>query len=321
MNNSSPSIKELIQKSREALLAAVQIYNNPNITFKSETYITLAVIAWTYLMHAYYRSIHLEYRYYRGSGPSRRYDRTKGGSYKYWELERCLNEVLCPLEIGIKDNLRFLIGIRHEIEHQLTHRIDEYISAKLHACALNFNAVLCELFGSKYSLADDLALVIQFSEISPQQIETQKDSKGISDNVINYIVDFEENLGDIRTKDTKYAYRVLYSQLNANRIGQADKVIEFVSSDSPLAEGLSIQYVHIKETERKKFLPKRIVQMMQEEGYLHFKMNNHVDLWKQLDAKNPSKGFGTDVSGQWYWYEKWVDVVRKHCFSNSSLYK
>ena len=44
------SIKdELIRKGREAVLAAVQVYNNPNITFKAETFITLAVIGWTYL--------------------------------------------------------------------------------------------------------------------------------------------------------------------------------------------------------------------------------------------------------------------------------
>ena len=45
------SIKtELLTKSREAMLSAVGIYNNPNIKFKSETFIVLAIIAWTYLM-------------------------------------------------------------------------------------------------------------------------------------------------------------------------------------------------------------------------------------------------------------------------------
>ena len=39
--------KELLKKSREAALAAVQIFNNPNVTFKSETYIVLMNIAWT----------------------------------------------------------------------------------------------------------------------------------------------------------------------------------------------------------------------------------------------------------------------------------
>lgn len=46
--------KELAIKAREAMLSAVQIYNNPNIQFKSETFIVLSIIAWTYLLHAYY---------------------------------------------------------------------------------------------------------------------------------------------------------------------------------------------------------------------------------------------------------------------------
>lgn len=43
---------ELIHKSREAALAAVQIFNNPQITFKSEMFIVLMNIAWTYMLHA-----------------------------------------------------------------------------------------------------------------------------------------------------------------------------------------------------------------------------------------------------------------------------
>ena len=46
--------QELVIKSREAMLAAVQIYNNPQIAFKAESFISLAVISWTYLLHAYY---------------------------------------------------------------------------------------------------------------------------------------------------------------------------------------------------------------------------------------------------------------------------
>lgn len=81
--------QELIVKSREAMLSAVQIYNNPQITFKSETYISLAVIAWTYLLHAYYANHGVDFRYYKEQGKRKVYDRTKHGAYKHWELERC----------------------------------------------------------------------------------------------------------------------------------------------------------------------------------------------------------------------------------------
>ncbi len=91
------SIKsELIKKSREAALAAVQIFNNPNISFKSESYVVLMTIAWTYLLHAYFRDQKSEYRYFRQNGERREFDRTKHGAYKYWELERCLNDTKSP---------------------------------------------------------------------------------------------------------------------------------------------------------------------------------------------------------------------------------
>lgn len=45
---------ELLDKSKEAMVSAVQIYNNPLIKFKSEMFIITAIISWTYLMHAYY---------------------------------------------------------------------------------------------------------------------------------------------------------------------------------------------------------------------------------------------------------------------------
>jgi hypothetical protein len=47
---------ELISKSREAALSAIKIFNDPLIAFKSEAFIVLMVIAWTYMLHAYYRS-------------------------------------------------------------------------------------------------------------------------------------------------------------------------------------------------------------------------------------------------------------------------
>src|SRR3989442_956592 len=128
--------QELIQKSREAALAAVQIFNNPQITFKSEIFIVLMNIAWTYLLHAYYRKRNIEYRYFEQKGKYRRFDHTKSGAYKYWELDRCLNDTNSPIDKDSANNLRFLSGIRHEIEHQMTTQIDASFSAKFQACCL-----------------------------------------------------------------------------------------------------------------------------------------------------------------------------------------
>jgi hypothetical protein len=52
---------ELIKKSREAALAAVQVFNNPAITFKSEIFVVMMVISWTYLLHAHFRKQGIEF--------------------------------------------------------------------------------------------------------------------------------------------------------------------------------------------------------------------------------------------------------------------
>ncbi len=89
--------EELLKKSREAALAAVQIFNNPNVTFKSETYVILMIVSWTYLLHAYYRGQRIDYRYYAQGDRRRRFDRTKGeyalhntsGNHKNLHLTAC----------------------------------------------------------------------------------------------------------------------------------------------------------------------------------------------------------------------------------------
>ena len=60
-----------------------------------------------------------------------------------------MNDAACPLDSETATNLRFLIGVRHEIEHQMTDKIDEFLSAKLQACAINFDYYICKLFGEK----------------------------------------------------------------------------------------------------------------------------------------------------------------------------
>src|SRR6187551_2433668 len=104
------SIKEeLLKKSREAALAAVQVFNNPNVTFKSETYIVLMIIAWTYLLHAKCRMMGIDYRYFTTKNDRKKFSRTKSGAFKRWELERCLDDASCPLERDVVQNLKFLI--------------------------------------------------------------------------------------------------------------------------------------------------------------------------------------------------------------------
>ncbi|MDP3114371.1 MAG: DUF3644 domain-containing protein [Candidatus Cloacimonadaceae bacterium] len=317
---------ELVTKSRESALAAVQIFNSPMITFKSEIYIVLMHIAWTYLLHAYYRKHNIEYRYFTQKGNRRVYDRTKKTvkgkprAYKYWELERCLNESSCPLDKDTINNLRFLIGIRHEIEHQMTTRIDSTLSAKFQACCLNYNEYVKAFFGDKLGIDKHLAFSLQFTSISQEQIETLPTPDKMPSYIQSFIEGFENQLSEDEFNSPKFAYRVLFVAKTANHKGQADQVIEFVKSDSPLAADVNRAYTVIKETEKPKYRPGQIVSMMKEKGYKRFGMTPHTNLWKDKEAKDAAKGYGVMVAGTWYWYDKWIQEVLQHCKENAVKY-
>lgn len=121
------------------MLSAVQIYNNPLITFKTESFIVLSLIAWTYMLHAYYRSKNIDYRYFTKPGKRKRFVRNPNGSIRYWDLKECISKESCPLDKNTKNNLEFLIGLRNQIEHKKATGLDSYLSARYQACALNFN--------------------------------------------------------------------------------------------------------------------------------------------------------------------------------------
>ena len=318
-----PSVKaELLRKSREAALNAVQTFNNPLTTFRAETFIVLMVIAWMYLLHAYYRREQVEYRYYKKKGTKRRkFDRTNSGAFKYWELKHCLNDKACPLDQPTKLNLHFLIGLRNEIEHHGSTGVDEQLSGRYFACCLNYERYICDLFGEQHSLGTAIPFTLQFRDLKTTA-PSEEIATPLPSNVAKYLQEFDEKLSDEEMNSPYFRCRFLFTPVVTSKKAQADKVIQFVPLNSERGKAINdeFQQVLLKETERPKHRPGQIVKLMNEEGYTRFKMHHHTQLWQKLDAKNAGKGYGVLVAQTWYWYDRWVDEVRKHCASHRELY-
>jgi hypothetical protein len=312
---------ELIKKSKEAALAAIKVFNDPLIKFKSETFIVLMVIAWTYLLHAYYRSKKVEYRYYRQGPLRRRFDKTKYGAYKYWELERCLNDDNCPIDRDTKNNLRFLIELRHEISHQMTLSLDNFLSGRYQACIMNYNNYLKQFFGEGQGLDQHLTYSLQFLEVTEEQILGIWSESNIPERLRSYITSFDTSLTTEEFDNPRFSYRLIFMRKLVNRPGQADRVVEFVPPDSELEKRLHHLVVK-KEVEKKKYLAKHVVEEVQKAGFNKFRVNpEHVNLWKSQDAKNPAKGYGIEIHGIWYWYENWIQKAIEICNQSGERYK
>lgn len=311
---------QLIVESKQAALNAIQTFNNPLATFKTETFIVLMVIAWRSLLHAYYRGINVEYRYFDRKNRNSSFMRTKSGAFRYWDLEKCLQYKNCPLDEPTKKNLRFLIGLRNEIEHHQSTGVDEYFTGRYLACCLNYERVLTELFGDQHSVGSQMAYALQFRDLTAAP-SPDESINPLPNNVINYMSTFDADISEDDYQHPHFSYQMIFVRKLTNNRNTTDQAIEFISADSELASGINKQYWVQKEVERPKYRPSQIVGLMAEEGYPQFNMHQHTLLWKERDAKNLGKGYGVEVSGQWYWYDKWIAVVREHCKNNASQYR
>jgi len=310
---------ELLIKAREAMIAAVHTFNGAGLTFRAELFIVSAVIAWTYLLHAWFKREGIDYRHTRNQGGQKIVVKTPGGADKYWELGQCLKHARCPVEQGAKDNLAFLLELRHEIEHRSTNRIDDAVSAKLQACCINFNDAIKQLFGAQYALERRLPIALQFVTFSPDQRVILKRAGGLPRNVETIMGEFEGRLTSEQQADPRYAFRVFMVHKTANRAPSADMAVEIVAPGSDVAEKFNLA---LKEVEKKKYLPSEIVAQMQAEGWDRFTMDSHTKLWKKLDAKNPAKGYGAVAVGKtWCWYDTWLNRVREECEQHLAKYQ
>ncbi len=223
--------KTILESAIDSALLAVEVYNKPRTTFRSDAFIILMVIAWTRMLHAYfYHEIGDKY-YYKKKG-SNRYELVDG-ERKAWDLSTCINKY-DNLTEAIKKNLFFFIGLRNKIEHRHIEKreIDVLIFGECQAFLLNFENKLIELFGDEYALNESLVYSLQFSHLrTPQQATASKSalSKDLR-NIVQYVDNYRSSLTDEVFASQEYSIKLLQIPRISNT-NRADLAVEFVRLD------------------------------------------------------------------------------------------
>ena len=306
---------ELLIKAREAMIAAVHTFNGAGITFRAELFIVTSIIAWTYLLHAWFKRERIDCRHVvRGTVQT-----TREGADKYLELSACLKHARSPVGLGASKNLKILLEIRHEIEHRSTSRIDEALSAKLQACCINFNDSIKNWFGAQYGLEKRLPIALQFVTFGADQRTILKRASSLPGHIEAAIDTFEEALTDDEYRDPSYRYRVAFVPVVKSRASAADTAIDFVRGGSEEADEISIL---LKEVDRNRYTSTQVVAKIRDDGFLLFSQYHLTRLWRELDGKNEGKGFGRqgDYQNTWVWFESWLLRVRAHCEEHRERY-
>ncbi len=268
---------ERLIRARDAMLLAVQIFNSPLVRFKTEVFSVLASIAWTYLLHEHYirKNINIVNK--------------EGFSLL---LSQILKRADCPLSAGANKNLSDVIEIRNTVEHKLLGLSDPKWLSLFQACCLNFETLLCKLFGPQASLLHELSVSLQFAKLGTEQIATLQKFA-----VPEYIEALDARLTmemtEEQLQDLEYRMRVVYT-LDASTKGEAH--FAFVSPGSD--EGLEIRNVLQKFRPADELYPLKagvVVSRVRKLSGKRFSLHNHTQAWRHYRVRqrngsdNPSE--------------------------------
>lgn len=321
-------VKELIEKSRECAILSVDIYNKPATKFRSYGFIVLINIAWTSLFHAIFERLGIKYFYKKNN--SNRYIRVDGQK-KAWVLNKCINEYFKDLNSPMRENLRFFIGIRNQIEHRFLPALDLDIFGECQALLLNYERILTQEFGEDYSLGESLAIPLQLLTVdSKWRDKILKEIQSREYEVIKeYIDTFRYSLEEAVWDSSEYNFKIFLVPKLGNKQRSADIAVEFIPYDKDNPKEMEkykkvaafIKEKQVPVVNPGKLKPGDVSQRIKQTLNITFHpSSHHVGCWKYYKVRPPSKSkfpektkikyCQYDVAhGDYVYTEEWVEFL------------
>lgn len=295
----SQSVKDNLEKSRAAAIAAVDSYNRPGPRFRTAHFIILIVMAWTAVLHAIFYKKRVN-PWYKKSGKNPKGDRYVriDGDPKHWDLAECLKQHFGGNNPPERKNLEFLIGLRNKIEHRHLPEFDGGLYGECQAALMNLEELLATEFGAQYSLTEQLAISLQFTRIIPaEKKKAAKQLAASAKTVKEYVERFRAGLQSTTLNSTKYSFNVFLVPKVANRKELADAAVEFIKVDEASRQELErleklnvlIREKHIPIANLDLHKPTQVVKAVQERLPLKFPVHAHTGAWKHFKARPASE--------------------------------
>ena len=290
--------REHLDKTIAAATAAVEAYNRPGRRFRTAQFIVLITMAWSAAFHAAFFRRRRRPWYSEGSGRGTRYVKIDGEP-KHWDLDQCLKQFYGDKNPPERQNLRFLIGLRNKIEHRHLPDLDASLYGECQACLMNLEEFIASEFGSRWSLAEDLAVSLQFSRVVPpgKRAAIRKLTATASKSVREYVEKFRGALPADVLNSSKYSFSVYLVPKTANRASASDASVEFIPYDESKPEEMArleklttlIKEKLIPVANLDLFKPGEVVKELQ--GRVPYRVNahTHTQAWRHHSVR-PAHG-------------------------------
>lgn len=318
----SDNIECLVEKAHEAAILAIDIYNRPMTSFRSQGFIVMMIIAWTSLLHAIFEKEDIVYYYLRDGKPE-----IIDGDKKAWELATCIDKC-SKLTEPIKTNIKFFIRLRNKIEHRYAPMVDMAICGECQSLLYNFESLLTAEFGIYYSLNNTLSIPLQvITQRATWQTESMKKYQAKHYNELKeYIDTYRSELSEDIFASPEYCFRVYLIPKTGNHATSSDVSMEFVKYDPTNAEqfaGLEQNITLIKDrivqvANQGKLKPSDVCKAVSVKIGKTFNVSDHTKAWKYYKVRKQGyQGDGCnikycqfdDVHHDYIYTQDWVDFL------------
>ena len=205
MNNELITI--LLDKSEEAFLMAIEIYNKPTIKYRLEGFSFFICNAWELLLKS--RMLQKNIPIYYDDKPNRTIS-----------LTNCISQVFTNSKDPVRKNLEIIIGLRNTSTHFVIKELDIIYLPFMQANVLNYSQKLFEYFGrdiTKKINSSFMTLVINDDNITDEEILSRY-GNNIFDRFIKLKTETEKIISD--NSNEKLAIKI---DLNVKIVKDKDK--------------------------------------------------------------------------------------------------
>jgi hypothetical protein len=266
----------------------------------------LSNVAWTYLLHEFY---------------DRKGTKIEDNQGNALLLSQMIKRADCPLAKDVKKNILAIKTIRDDVEHKVLSSLGRSFYPLFQANCLNFEEVICALFGSNMSLGSSLSYALQFSKMSIDQLaQLQKYDLNAEINAIDeHIKDVAETDG---SESMQYQFKVSYS---FEKVAKGDANIVFTNNNPDTGETHEVIVQKVAADEQWPHKPLAVVKAVRTASGIAFSSHNHTQAWRKYavrpkyGAPNPeasNKKFCTyhlahkDYTYSQEWVEKFITAVQ-----------
>ena len=179
MTKDNEIIDRLLDKSKEAFILAIEIYNKPTIKYRVEGFSFFICNAWELLLKAHMMNKFGKESIYYKDKPNRTIT-----------LENCLQKVFSNEKSPIRRNLEKIVELRNTSTHFITEEYEMVYIPLFQACVLNYVNKMMEFHN------------IDVTEVIPQNFLTLAVSmKALDENIIRakYPEEIANRIVDVQT--------------------------------------------------------------------------------------------------------------------------